>query len=176
MTLRFALPMTTVRTGAGLGLLAMLGVGIATTNTDAVVAGHFAAALEAGPRQAAVDVAAGTDKSLVSGSEAYWLARRHPEAAGAAIEPAAWSAPPVVGGIMGGLTVGSRITVATGKEVHVFEVVAIRGTEPAAEGSGNRGERRVLITCRDLSTQDGRLQTFATTLGGPEASRSARTL
>ncbi len=59
MTLRFALPMTTIRTGAGLALLGVLGVGIATTNTDAVVAGHFAAALEAAPRQAAVDVAAG---------------------------------------------------------------------------------------------------------------------
>ncbi len=75
---------------------------------------------------------------------------------------------------MGNVAVGSRITVATGKEASVFEVVAI--TESAVEGSGNRAERRVVITCRDLSTQDGRLQTFATTVGGPEASRSARAL
>jgi hypothetical protein len=170
MTLRFALPMTTIRTGAGLALLGVLGVGIATTNTDAVVAGHFAAALEAAPGQVAVDVAAGADKVLVSGSEAYWLERRRHEGAGAAIEPAAWSAPPV----MGGVAVGSRITVATGKEARVFEVVAI--TETAAEGSGKRSERRMVITCRDLSTEDGRLQTFATTVGGPEAPRSARAL
>jgi len=161
--------MTTIRTGAGLALLGVLGVGIATTNTDAVVAGHFAAALEAAPRQAAVDVA-GADKALVSGSEAYWLERRRHEGAGAAIEPAAWTAP----AFMSSIAVGSRITVATGKEAHVFEVVAIN--ETAAEGSGNRAERRVVITCRDLSTRDGRLQTFATTVGGPEATRSARAL
>ncbi len=171
MTLRFALPMTTVRTGAGLALLGVLGIGIATTNTDAVVAGHFAAALEAAPRQAAVDVAAATDKALVSGSEAYWLERHRHEGAGAAMEPAAWSAPPV----MGGVTVGSRITVATGKEAHVLEVVAITETEPQAGSTGDRAQRRVIITCRDLSTHDGRLQTFATTVG-PEASRSARAL
>jgi hypothetical protein len=178
MTLRrFALPTTpTARTGAGLALLALLGVGIASTNTDAVVAGRFTAALEAAPRHAPVEVASGSDKPLISGSEAYWLEKRRHESGGAAIEPAAWSAAPFIGSV----AVGSRITIANGKDEHVLEVVAISDVAPAPGASAppnGRAERKIAITCRDLSTPDGQLMTFETSVGtAPGAAKAARAL
>lgn len=178
MTLRrFALPtIPTALTGAGLAMLAVLGIGIASTNTDAVVAGRFTAALEATPREANVDLAAKADAPLISGTEAYWLEKRRHEAAGAAIEPAAWSAP-----FIGNVTVGSRITVSVGKDEHLFEVVAVTDVAPtsgtAAEIRNGRAERRIAITCRDLSTPDGQLLTFEATVGAaPAGMKSARVL
>lgn len=178
MTLRrFALPMsTTVRTVTGLALLAVLGVGIASTNTDAVVAGRFTAALEAAPRETTVDVAANTDKALISGSEAYWLEKRRHDSAGATIEPAAWSTAPFLGAV----AVGSRITVSTGKDAHEFEVVSIADVPPGpgtATPANGRAERKITITCRDLNAADGQLQTFETIVGTvPGSSKPARAL
>lgn len=180
MTLRrFALPMTTTaRTGAGLALIALLGAGIAATNTDAVVAGRFTAALEATPHHATVDVAAtaGSDNTMVSGSEAYWLEKRRHEEAGAAIEPAAWSTP-----FIGNVAVGSRITFSTGQDAREFEVVTVteiaQAPGAAAQAANGHVERRFAITCRDLSTPDRPLQTFETTISiAPGAARTARAL
>lgn len=178
MTLRrFALPTTTpaARASAGLGLLALFGLGIATANTEAVVAGRFTAALEAAPRQTVADIAVG--KPLVSGSEAYWLAekRRH-ENAGAALEPAAWSAAPFAAG----LSVGDRITISGGKTERVLEVVAVADNEPASAAGSRRAEagaRKLVVTCRDVSTPDGRLVTFEVLTETPSgATKSARAL
>jgi hypothetical protein len=124
-----------------------------------------------------VDVAASSDKTLVSGSEAYWLEKRRHEAAGAAIEPAAWSAAPFLANV----TVGSRITVSTGKGAHVFEVVAITDVPPAgetaAQARNGRTERKISITCRDLNAPDGQLQTFETTVSmTPGTAKPARAL
>lgn len=165
MTLRrFASPPTpAARTGAVLALLALAGVAIATANTEAVVASRFAAALEAAPQDR---TARGTDpKTLVSGSEAYWLAekRRH-ESDGAAIEPAAWTAPRAAG-----LAVGDRIAVPGGKAERVLEVIAIADVEPAPGatpvGTAPAGPQ-IAVTCRDLSTPDGRLVTFLVPAAG----------
>jgi hypothetical protein len=180
MTLRrFALPITTTaRTGAGLALIALLGAGIAATNTDAVVAGRFTAALEAAPPRAKVDVAVttGADKTLVSGSEAYWLEKRRHDEAGAALEPAAWSTP-----LLGNVAVGTRITFSTGQDAHEFEVVAVTEIAPspgaATQASNGHVERRLAITCRDLSSPDRQLQTFETTISvAPGAAKTARAL
>lgn len=176
MLRRFALPMTTTaRAGTGLALLTLLGIGIATTNTDAVVAGRFTAALEAKSGSAMTNVAtASTDKATVSGSEAYWLEKRRHEQAGAAIEPAAWSVP-----FIGNVAVGSRITFSTGADTHDFEVIAVTeiapGAETAAQSPNGHTERRIAITCRDLSAPNGQLQTFETIVSMPPA-KTARAL
>ncbi|WP_295559667.1 hypothetical protein [uncultured Hyphomicrobium sp.] len=161
MPRRFALLRTpTARAGTtGLALLTLLGIGIATTNTEAVVAGRFAAALEAAPRQTVADL--GSDRALVSGSEAYWLdKRRHEAGNGAALEPAAWSAAPVSAGMV---TVGDHVTISNAKGKRVLEVVAISDIDPVSDAARtNRADapRRIAITCRDLSTPDGHLVTF----------------
>lgn len=176
MTLRrFARPLTTTaRTGAGLALLTLLGVGIAATNTDAVVAGRFTAALEAKPQSAASVAVANTDKTMVSGSEAYWLGKRRHEEAGAAIEPAAWSVP-----FIGNVAVGSRITFSTAGDTHDFEVIAVTEIQPApgaaTHSSNGHTDRRIAITCRDLSAPDRQLQTFEAVVSMPPA-KTARAL
>lgn len=159
MTLRrFALLRTpTARASAGLAVLTLLGIGVATTNTEAVVAGRFTAALEAAPRQAVAD--AHSDKTLVAGSEAYWLEKRRHEGAGAALEPAAWSGPPLAAGLV---SVGDRITFSNAKGERVLEVVSIANVEPepAAHAASAPAPRKIAITCRDLGTPDGHLVTF----------------
>jgi hypothetical protein len=175
MTLRrFALVQTpAARAGAGLALLALIGVGIATANTEAVVAGRFTAALESAPRQVVADRS--VDRTLISGSEAYWLAekRRH-DSAGAALEPAAWSAAPFAANI----AVGDRITISGAKGDRVLEVVTIADVEPASEAAGHaRALRKIVVTCRDLSTPDKRLVTFEIPVETPPgALKSARAL
>ncbi|MDQ8700114.1 hypothetical protein [Hyphomicrobium sp. LHD-15] len=165
MTLRrFALALTpAVRTTAVLGLLACVGLGVATANTEAVVARHFTQALAATPQQT---VALNASGPLVSGSEAYWLSekRRHElqhDAQGAALEPAAWSVP-----LTGGLSVGDRITISSGKSERVLQVIAVADVEPTpgqpATSEANSAPRHIAVTCRDLSTSDGRLVTFLT--------------
>jgi hypothetical protein len=157
---RFSLPATpAARASAGLAVLALLGMGIAAANTEALVAGRFTAALEAAPRQIASDVR--KDRPLVAGSEAYWLdEKRHPEGAGAALEPAAWSVAPFAAA----LSVGDRITISGGKGERVLEVVAITEAVPAdgAETAGAHGAalRNLAITCRDTTTPDAQLVTF----------------
>lgn len=143
-------------TGAVLALLALVGLGIATADTEAVVAGRFAAALEA-PAQTA-DKAAADRKVLVSGSEAYWLSeKRRLTADGASLKPAAWAAP-----LAAGLSVGDRITVPGEKSERVLQVVAIADLETAPGVATTTGSsaQKVAVTCRDLSTPDGRLVTF----------------
>lgn len=174
MTLRrFALASKpSARTGAVLALLALTGVGIGSANTDAVVAERFTAALEAAPQQIATAEAA--IHTLVSGSEAFWLAekRRH-ETDGAALEPAAWSPP-----LAAGLAIGDRITISTGKSERVLQVVAISdvepGTMPASATAG--GTRHVAVTCRELGAPDGKLTTFLAPADTGHAQKSARAL
>lgn len=177
MTLRrFALLRTpTARTSAGLAMLTLLGFGVATTNTEAVVAGRFTAALEAAPQQTVAD--ARSDKTLVAGSEAYWLEKRRHEAAGAALEPAAWSGPPLAAGLV---NVGDRITFSNAKGDRTLEVVSIVNIEPqqgAAHAANAPAPRKVAIICRDLGTPDGHLITFeAPAEAAPGAVKSARAL
>lgn len=149
------------RTGGALALLALVGVAVSTANPEAVVTERFAAALKSVPEQRTA-----ATQPLVSGSEAYWLAekRRH-EAEGAAIEPAAWSAP-----FAGNVTVGDRITIPTaGKAQRVLEVVAVSFVEPAPgtspTGHAEPAARQIAITCRDLAAPDGRLTTFLAPAG-----------
>lgn len=173
MTLRrFALASKpSARTGAVLALLALTGVGIGSANTDAVVAERFTAALEATPQQIATAEAAG--RTLVSGSEAFWLAekRRH-ENDGAALEPAAWSPP-----LAAGLTVGDRITISTGKSERILQVVAISDVEPGTmPASATAGTRHVAVTCREIGSPDGRLTTFLAPADTGHAQKSARAL
>lgn len=178
MTLRrFALLRTpTVRASAGLALLTLLGVGIATANTEAVVTRRFTAALEAAPRQTVADL---RSDRLISGSEAYWLEKRRHEAAGAAIEPAAWSsaAAPFAVGLV---SVGDRVTFSNAKGERVLEVIAIAEVEPAPvapHAAATPAPRRIIITCRDLSTPDAQLVTFeGPAEASPGAAKSARDL
>lgn len=178
MTLRrFSLPASpAARAGTGLALLALLGMGLAAANMEAVVVGRFAAALEATPRQMAAETT--RSRALVSGSEAYWLAeKRNSESAGATLEPAAWSAAPFAAG----LSVGDRITIASGKAERVLEVVAITEVEPADDASARTAQGAaapdVAVTCRDTSTPDGRLVTFLVPAeSAPRTVRSARAL
>ncbi|WP_072394546.1 hypothetical protein [Hyphomicrobium sp. CS1GBMeth3] len=153
MTLRrFSLPATpTARASTGLALLTLIGAGIAAANTEALVVGRFTAALEAPAQQVAIE----TDpkRPLVAGSEAYWLTeKRHPNAAGAALEPAAWSVAPFAAD----LTVGDRITFSGAKGKRVLEVISVTNVEPA-EGTPTNGARDLAVTCRDT---DGRSLTF----------------
>jgi hypothetical protein len=172
MSLRLSLAATpAVRTAAVLSLLALVGAGISTTNPETVVTQRFAAALKQTPdtRQTVAD-------QLVSGSEAYWLAqkRRH-DTDGAALEPAAWSAP-----FAEDVAVGDRITISTAKAQRILKVVAVSAVEPASGTAGTRSadaSRQIAVTCRDLSSPDGRLTTFLTQAGaGPAGTRTARAL
>jgi len=175
MTLRrFALVQTpAARAGAGLALLALIGVGIATANTEAVVAGRFTAALESAPRQVVADRTG--DRTLVSGSEAYWLAEKRRHDSGAALEPAAWSAAPFAANV----AVGDRITISSAeKGERILEVVTITDVEPVSETAGHaRTLRRIVVTCRDMSSPDKRLVTFEIPVEtDPGALKSARAL
>lgn len=172
MTLRrFAPALTpTARTGSALALLAMIGLGIATANPEAVVARNFTAALETAPKIAAAD-----PRTLVSGSEAYWLAEKRVETSDAAIEPATWSAP-----VTAGLSVGDRITVSAGKSERVLQVVAMSEVEAApgaASTVSTAAPRQIAVTCRDLTTPTGRLVTFLVPAeAAPGTARSAHAL
>lgn len=159
MTLRrFVLALTPVtRASAVLAVLALAGVGISTANTEAVVTQRFAAALEAAAPEQTVAVA--SDRALVSGSEAYWLAEKRRQQNGAALEPAAWSPP-----LATGLAIGDRITISAGKSERVLQVVAIADIEPSnpivAATAGNTPIRHVTVTCRDVNAPDARPVTF----------------
>lgn len=148
------------RTGGALALLALVGAAVSTANPEAVVTERFAAALKSMPAQRTA-----ATQPPISGSEAYWLAekRRH-EAEGAAIEPAAWSAP-----FAGNVTVGDRITIASGKAQRVLEVVAVSLVEPtpgtAEAARAEPAPRQIAVTCRDLTAPDGRLTTFLAPAG-----------
>jgi hypothetical protein len=181
MTLRrFALTRTpAARTTAVLGLLACVGLGVAAANTEALVARHFTAALAAAAPQHTAALTT-TGGPLVSGSEAYWLGdkRRHEmhEAQGA-IEPAAWSVP-----FAAGLSVGDRITISSGKSERVLQVIAVADVEPApgqpaASGAaGQPATHPIAVTCRDMSTPEGRLVTFLTPAGSVTPSAKFRAL
>ena len=175
MTLRrFALLRTpTARTSGGLALLALMGIGIASANTEAVVTGRFTAALEAAPRTVVADNIP-ADK-LVAGSEAYWLERRRQhDGSEGTLEQAAWQTAPFAAGIV---SIGDRITFSNAKGDRILEVVAV--TEmPVTHASGTAAPaRKIAITCRDLSTPEGRLITFEAPVGGgPGFVKAARTL
>ena len=178
MTLRrFALLRTpAARTSGGLALLALLGLGIASANTEAVVTGRFTAALEAAPRTVVADNTP-ADK-LVAGSEAYWLERRRHDGPDGTLEQAAWQAAPFAAGIV---SIGDRITVSNAKGDRILEVVAVTevpSTPSVTHASGTvTSARKIAITCRDLSTPDSRLITFEAPIGiGPGFVKSARTL
>jgi hypothetical protein len=181
MTLRrFAAWTPTAHTGAVLALVAALGVGVTTANPEAVVADRFAAALEAAPAQTSGSQA---NSALVSGSEAYWLAekRRH-ETDGAALEPAAWTTPLAAARV----SVGDRITVpgdtvSGNKAQRVLEVVAIADVVPApgaTTASDHEASAQIAVTCRDLTSADGKLVTFLAPAAGQvsAAGKPARVL
>ncbi len=178
MTLRrFVLALTpATRASAGLAVLALAGIGISTANTEAVVTQRFAAALEA---NASTETASlGTDRALVSGSEAYWLEKQRHDNNGAALEPAAWSAP------VAGLSIGDRITISAGKTERVLKVIAMTEIEPSSAivkasgaSNGNGAIRQVAVTCRDVHAPDTQSVTFivpADTVQGP--AKTARAL
>lgn len=179
MTLRrFALLRTpTVRTSGGLALLALMGIGIASANTEAVVASRFTAALEAAPRTVVADNTS-PDK-LISGSEAYWLERRRQhDGAEGTLEKAAWQAAPFAAGMV---SIGDRITFSNAKgdrTLEVVSVVEVPATPSVTRASGTAAPaRKIAITCRDLSTPEGRLITFEAPVGGgPGFVKAARTL
>jgi hypothetical protein len=173
MTLRRFVAWTpSAHTGAVLALFAALGVGVSAANPEAVVASRFTAALEAVPAKSSNDE---TSAALVSGSEAYWLAekRRH-EADGAAIEPAAWTTPLAVARI----AVGDRISLPGDKARRVLEVVAIADVEPTPGVREPAAAPQIAVTCRDLSSPDGKLVTFLAPATTPvsAAGRPARVL
>lgn len=173
MLRRFALASTpAARSGAVLALFAVAGAGmIATANPEAVVANRFSVALEA-PSQQPLSTPTTANRTLVSGTEAYWLSERQRlESDGASVEPAAWSGP-----MAPGLTVGDRFTLPGSKSERVLQVIAIADVEPAPgaaqTGAAAQG-RQVAITCRDLSAQDGHasLVTFVVPAGTALASQ-----
>lgn len=176
MTLcRFSLPSTpAARASAGLALLALVGLGIAAASPEALVAGRFAAALEAAPSQTVAD--AGKDRrTLVSGSEAYWLAgKRRLDMSDGTIEPASWAAAPFAAD----LSVGDRITISSGKDEHVLEVVAVSEspTADAARAAAAPDARNVVVTLRDTSAPDGRVVTFSAPADPAPRARPARAL
>ncbi len=179
MTLRrFALLRTpTARTSGGLALLALMGIGIASANTEAVVTGRFTAALEAAPRTVVADNMP-ADK-LVAGSEAYWLERRRQhDGSEGTLEQAAWQTAPFAAGIV---SIGDRITFSNAKGDRILEVVAVTempATPTVTHASGTASlARKIAVTCRDLSTPEGRLITFEAPVGGgPGFVKAARTL
>jgi hypothetical protein len=143
-----------IRTGAVFSAIAVAGFGVASADIEEVVAHRFTAALEAVHPQPSV--LAGNSRSLVSGSEAFWLAQKHRRDGDGPIQPAAWSAP-----LAAGLSVGDHITISRGKSERVLEVVAIADVEPAAGTAVDaQGAKQVAITCRDTGTPEGRLTTF----------------
>jgi hypothetical protein len=148
------------RTCGVLGLFALVGLGIVSANPKTFVTERFAAALESVPGQQTAGTA-----TPVSGTEAYWLAekRRH-EADGGALEPAAWSVP-----LADDVAVGDRITISTAKSQRILEVVAVSVVEalPGAAGAehGSHGARQLAVTCREVSSPDGRMTTFITQAG-----------
>jgi len=154
---RLTLRTPILRAGAGIAALSLLALGIATANTEAVVAKHFTAALET-PRQTVAGLTSG--EALVSGSEAYWLAeKRRIGAGGAALEPAAWTGTPFVATA----SVGDRITLSGSKGTRILEVVAISDADDAkgsAEAAGGHGVRKIAVTCRDIAAPDAPLVTF----------------
>lgn len=171
MTLRrFALASRpAIRAGALLSALGAVGLAVASANTEAVVAQRFTAALET---VATAADAPSAPRAIVSGSEAYWLAEklRHDDGA---IEPAAWSPP-----LAAGLSVGDRITISSGKAERILEVVTISEVEPApAASAAGTPIHQVAVTCRDLSTAEGRLTTFLMPADTPPApAKPGRTL
>lgn len=174
MTLRrFALPKAPYAGTATLAVLAVLGLGIASANTEAVVADRFSAALEAKPLQ---QVAAADGEHLISGSEAYWLAKRRHEATDGAIEPAAWSAGPQ-GARM---SVGDRITISNAKGDRTLEVIAVdevAAPQAAGQPGLDQAQRKLVIKCRDLGMPESRVLTFEAPLdAGPASFKSARAL
>lgn len=151
------------RASVGLGLLALVGLGIASANTETVVTERFTAALEAAPQQEVAHTTSSRDQALVSGSEAYWLAgkrRQDGTMTGGTLEPAAWGSEPLAAVF----AVGDRITIANGKSQRVLEVVAVSDVG-SAEGAAATDAHNVVVTFRDTSSPEGHL----VTLSVPEA-------
>jgi hypothetical protein len=166
MSLRHSVVLSpAARIGALLSLLVFAAVGIAFANTESVVAKRFAAALE----QPAGTTVAEASGHLVSGSEAYWLApKQRQDAADASLEPAAWAP------LASGLTVGDRITIASGKSERILEVVAVSPVENVGRTANSAGH--IAVTCRDLSTPNRQLVTFLIPEGSTlTVHKSART-
>lgn len=156
-TRSFALASTpTALSGAVLSVLALAGLGIvATTNTEAVVADQFAAALESPlQRNTETRVATADRRHPIAGTEAYWLDRNHPSPEGAEMEAVTWSAP-----LAADLSIGDRINIPNrSKGNRILEVVAVADVEPApgtAESRNPSSERQIAVTFRDLTASNG---------------------
>lgn len=157
----FALATTpTALSGAVLAVFALAGLAaVATTNTEAVVAERFVAALESpAPVKADTSFAATQEAHPVSGTEAYWLNRQHATSEGAEMETVRWSAPRAAD-----LAIGDRINVPNRKGSRILEVVAVANVEPPPEAlaPGTLDSRRrtsknqIAVTFRDLTTANG---------------------
>ena len=155
-TRTFALATTpTALSGAVLAVIALAGLAaVATTNTEAVVADRFVAALENPvPVEAGTALAATQEAHPVSGTEAYWLDRQHAASNGAEMEAVRWSAPRAAD-----LAIGDRIDVPDRKGSRILEVVAVANVEtpPGALDSRKRSsETQIAVTFRDLTTANG---------------------
>jgi hypothetical protein len=146
------------------------GLGIALTNAEGLVAKGFTTALAAPSGNKA---GAPGSEALVAGTEEFWLAAPGRGGnAGGRLEPAAWSAQVALG-----VTVGDRITIASGGSQRILEVVGVAEVPASATrietGKAPAGNQ-VLVTCRDTSSdQGGQLIRFLTSTG-PSAGSAAK--
>jgi len=164
------LPAPAVTAGTLLAAALATGFGIALTNAEGVVAKGFTTALSA--PSGTKSGAPGTE-ALVAGTEEFWLAGpgRNGSASGR-IEPVAWAAQAALS-----VTVGDRITIASGKSQRILEVVGV--TElPASvtriETEKASGGHQVLVTCRETSGDRGGELIRFVSYAGPSAASPAK--
>ncbi len=141
-----------------MGAAALTGLIAAFSNTEAVVTRGFNVAL------GATDVRDGSKSGpLISGSEDYWLSRAVAAPSGGRIEPAAWAQPAKALDF----SVGDRLTVGSGEDKRVLEVVSI-APAPADKTRIEMGSPQVpqpapgsiVVMCRELGVDAGELVRF----------------
>jgi hypothetical protein len=141
-----------------IGAAALTGLIAAFSNTEAVVTRGFNVALGA-------TEAPKTSKSgpLISGSEDYWLSRTDKTPNGGRIEPAAWAQP--TGAL--DFSIGDRLTVASGEDKRVLEVVSIAPApadrtriEMGSPQVPNPAPGTIVVTCREVGAGAGELVRF----------------
>jgi len=113
-------------------------------NTEALVANGFAEGLKSYRQSAAVLATASAKPIAVAESEEFWLG--HARIAGA--EPVSSRKP---------LTIGDRMTISSGGEDRVLEVVDVGPLDTTGTHivSGAIEPRLLAVTCRDVKFPDG---------------------
>ena len=165
------LPAPAVTAGTLLVAALATGLGIALTNAEGLVAKSFTTALSAPSGHQA---GAPGSEAVVAGTEEFWLAGpgRDGSAAGGRIEPAAWSAKAALG-----VTVGDKITIASGGSQRVLEVVSVAelpASVTRVETDKASGGHQVLVTCRDTSGDQGSELIRFVSYAGPNAGSAAK--